>query len=56
MTKLADIFCGALDTLSKLKPELPEIRGPDDKCCITKKSCINVAYPTKKLFLVNQSL
>ena len=34
-------FVGAseqLDTLSKLKPELQDIRGPADKCYITNKS------------------
>ena len=31
-------------TLSKVKPELPEIGGSEN----TKKSCINVHKPTKK--------
>ena len=30
------------------KPQLPEIRRSEGICCITKKSCIYVAYPTKK--------
>ena len=54
--KYSRIFVGACEQLSKLKPELPEIRGPDDICCITKKSCIIVAYPKNIQFLGNQSL
>ena len=42
--------------LSKAKPELPEIGGSEDTCCITKKSWINVLYPTKNKFLGKQSL
>ena len=34
-------------SLRKIKPELPEIRGSEDTFCITKRSCINVHYPTK---------
>ena len=30
----------------KLKPELPEIMGSEDSCCITKKFRINVYYPS----------
>ena len=33
---------------NKLNPELPDIRGSEDTCCLTKKSCINVYHPTKK--------
>ena len=34
---------------AKLNPELQEIRGSEDICCITKKSCTNVYYYTKKI-------
>ena len=41
---------------SQIKPELPEIRGSEDTCCITKKSFINVYYPTTTKNLDNQPL
>ena len=54
-TKLAVFFVGALAPTvtcysgSKLKPELPEIRGSEDTFCLTKQFCISVLYPKTKL-------
>ena len=44
-------FVGAFEKCyrkSQYNSELPEIKGSDDIFCITKKSCINVAYTKKK--------
>ena len=36
----------------QMKPELPEIGRYEDTCCI-KKSCINIHYPTKKIWVTS---
>ena len=46
-SKSNGLFVGAFDLKEpEPKPELPKIGGSEDKCCLTKNTCINVYYPT----------